>query len=324
LRTRRRDNRSTFLDWRARNRSFTGLTGFRESGVTFLSGDRPERLTGAMVNANFFDILEVRAALGRTFRSSDETPGADRVAVISDALWRERFGGARDIVGRTVRFDAERYTIVGVMPPGIDYPGRAQVWVSPHWAVPDDPLLPPSQDPSADRSHGYFFALGRLKPAVTYAAAVADMDAVAVALAREYPDTNRNVGAALTPLRNDLVGTQLRSTTLLLFAAVGVLLLIATANVSGLLMARATARHQEVAVRLALGAAPGRVLAQLLTESVLLAIVGGAAGVLLAMWMVAALVRFSPADLTVAGDIRIDTTVLMFRLEKSTEAGLFV
>ena len=310
-----------FLDWRARSHSFTGLAGFREVNVTASSGDRPERLVGAMVNANFFDVLQVQPALGRAFRAADEVHGAERVAVISDALWRTRFGGRPETVGQAVRFDDERYTIVGVMPAHVEYPEKAQVWIPPHWRVPDDPLLPASQDPSADRSHGYFFVLGRLKAGVSFAAAAADMDAVAAGLERDYPNTDRNVGAALVTLREDLVG-DVRSTTLLLFGAVGVLLLIAASNVSGLLMARATARHQEMAVRIAIGATRGRILTQLLTESVLLAVAGGGAGVLLAMWMVAALVRLSPTDLTVAGDVTVDSTVLLFGLATSAITGL--
>ncbi|HJZ73277.1 MAG TPA: ABC transporter permease [Vicinamibacterales bacterium] len=312
---------ATFLDWRARNHSFTGLAGFREVNITLASDGRPERLVGAMVSANFFEVLQVPPALGRAFLPADEVHGAERVAVISDTLWRARFGGRREIVGQTVRFDDERYTIVGVAPPRIEYPERAQLWIPPHWSVPDDPLLPPSQDPSADRSHGYFFVLGRLKPGVAFAAAAADMDAVAAGLERDYPATNQNVGAALTTLRDDLIG-DVRSTTLLLFGAVGLLLLIAAANVSGLLMARATSRHQEMAIRIAIGATRRRIVRQLLTESVLLAIVGGGAGVLLAMWLVAALVRLSPTDLTVAGDVTVDTTVLTFALIVSAISGL--
>src|SRR5437773_6308524 len=127
-------NPANFLDWRVRNHSFTGLAAFRESSVTVSSGDHPERLNGAMVNANFFDVLQVKPALGRGFVPADEVHGADRVAIISDALWRDRFGARPDVIGRTVRFNDERYDIVGVVPPHVEYPGKAQVWIPPHWS----------------------------------------------------------------------------------------------------------------------------------------------------------------------------------------------
>ena len=312
---------ANFLDWRVRNRAFAGMAGFEGISLILSDGDHPERLDGAMVNVNFFDVLEVAPAIGRSFGEADERPGAPRVAVLSDGSWRMRFAGRSDVIGRTVHFNGEATTIIGVMPPEVAYPERAEVWVPPHWRVPDDPLLGPAQDPSTERTHSYFFVVGRLKPGVSMAAAQADMDAVALGLERDFPNDNQNAGVNLVSLRSDLVA-DVRPMVMLLFAAVGLVLMIATANVSGLLVARASARHQEIALRMALGATRGRILVQLLTESVLLASLGGAFGVLLAMWLVGLLVALSPSSLTIAGDIRIDVPVLLFALVVSMAAGV--
>ncbi len=312
---------ANFLDWQQRTHSFASMAAYRSTNLTLASDGDPERHSGAMVGASFFDVLQLHAAIGRTFAASDGARGAARVVVLSDGLWRQRFGGQTSVLGRTIRLEDEPYTVVGVMPPGVAFPDRTEMWITPHWPVPDDPLLSAADDPSAQRDHGYFFVVARLKPEVTREAAAADMAAVAAVLEREYPNANRDVGASVLPLRDDVVVADVRSTTLVLFAAVGLLLLIATANVSGLLLARASARHQEIAVRLALGASRARVVAQLLTESVLLAVLGGGAGVLLALWLVPSIARVSPVDLGV-GRIAVNANVLMFGLAVSALSGV--
>jgi putative ABC transport system permease protein len=319
-RTQNNASPANFLDWRARHHSFTGIAAFTAPTLTLAGAEHPERVSAAMVTANFFDVLGVKPAVGRALAAEDERPGAPRVAVLSDGLWRERFAGRPEVIGQSARFNDEPCIIVGVMPPGVEYPGKSKVWVTPHWGVPDDALAP-MQDPSSQRSHGYISTLARLRPSTSLESAQADMDTVAATLEREFPNDNQNVGVTVTSMRDDLVA-DVRPTILLLFAAVGLLLLIAMANVSGLLIARATARHQEMAVRIALGAGRGRILAQLLTESILLSVIGGAAGVLLAMWLIGPLVSLSPADLGIAGAVAIDRRVLLFGLGLSTIAGL--
>ena len=311
---------ANFLDWRARNHSFTRMAGVRSAVFNLSSFGQPERVPGAIVNANFFDVLETAPVAGRSFAARDEGPGAARVALISYGFWRSRFAARADAIGRQIRIDDEPHTVVGVAPDGVDYPDRAQIWIPAHWPVPDDPLTP-AADPSPQRGHGYFSVIARLKPGVTLAAAQADMDALALQLEREHIDDNKDSGVAQIRLRGELVG-EIQSTIYLLFAAVGLLLLIATANISGLLMARATARHQEIAIRAALGASRGRIIAQLLTESVALAVAGGVTGVLLAMWLVTPLVALSPADLAVTGDVTVDRTVLLFGVGISAIVGV--
>lgn len=310
---------ANFLDWRARTRSFAAMAALRGGNVSLALGDGAERVRAADVTPNFFDLLGVPAVLGRTFTARD---GADRarVVVISDALWQQRFGGRPDVVGRTLRIDSVPYTIIGVLGPGLDYPDEAQLWYPSHWAVPEDPLAP-GRDPSAERGHGYLYAIGRLAPGTSPAQARADLHAVGAALEREYPDDNRHIGIDMRSLHEELVGDT-RPALLLLLAAVGLLLLIATVNVSGLLIARGAARRHEIAIRLALGASRARVVRQLLVESVVVAALGGLAGTVAAIWATGPLLALSPLETGISRPVHADVRVLLFALGVSMLAGV--
>jgi putative ABC transport system permease protein len=310
---------ANFLDYRIRTHGFTGLAALRNEGYTVI-GDRTERWSGGLVSANFFDVLGVTPVLGRRFTPAEEGPGAARVAILSDGLWRQRFGARRNVIGESVRLNGEPHTIVGVAPAGVEYPDQAQLWTPGHWRVPDDSLLP-GADPSAQRNHAYMMVLGRMKAATTREQAAADVAAVAAGLERDYPNANMNVGATVVSLRDDLVG-DVRPTLVLLFAAVGLVLLIACVNFASLQLARSATRQREIAIRAALGAPSGRLIRQMLTESVLLALLGGAAGLVLAGLGVRLLMELKPAGLPRIANTSIDASVLGFTFAVSLLTGI--
>jgi putative ABC transport system permease protein len=275
-------------------------------------GERPELLRGPRVSANFFDLLNARPLLGRTFRAEDGVAASANTVVLSHRAWQRKFGGDPNIIGRML--DNNGVQVIGVMPPDFKYPEYAESWI---------PLSRDSGEMRIRRSR-YFNVFGLLKAGQTTASAQAELKAVAAQLAAQYPDSNKNISVALTPLRARLV-RDVKPSLLIMLAAVGFVLLIACANVANLLLARAATRRKELAIRAALGATRGRLIRQLLVESLLLAAIGGGLGLLLAAWVKGLLVRLLPdsyAYLQLHDAVRMDGAVLLFTLGAVVATGL--
>src|SRR5580658_4887205 len=303
-----------FLDWQRESRTFASMAIYRNQNYNVTGTAEGERLSGYMISAGFFSTLGVQPILGRTFRSEDDRVGAAPVAILGGGLWRRKFGSSPDVVGKPLTLNGTLYTVVGVIPAGFTFYGNDRDIYTPigQW-----------NDPSfRDRRISVSaHVVGRLKPGVTLAQAKADMDVVARNLAAAFPVADKEAGITLVSMKEDIVGN-VQPFLLMLLGAVGFLLLIACANVANLLLARSMGRSREFAVRAALGAGHLRVIRQLLTESVLLAGLGGTLGLLLAFWATKAALNTLPGTLPRANEISLDGRVLLFTMVLSLFAAI--
>ncbi|HEY9432951.1 MAG TPA: ABC transporter permease [Blastocatellia bacterium] len=308
-----------FQDYRDQNSTLSGLALYTRQDLELSQDDKPERLAALRVSAGFFELLGAQPLLGREFRREDELPDNNQVVILSHGLWQRRFNGDPNVVGRVVTLSGQPFTVVGVAPQGLQHVG-GDYRSMPH-GESVDAWWPVALRPQAGRGAHFLNAVGSLKPGVSVAQAEADFNVIAERLAQQFPNSNQGWRIAIQPLREEIAG-RARTTLLALFGAVFFVLLIACVNVANLLLARATAREREIAVRSAVGAGRRRIVRQLLTESLLLAVVGGAAGILLAQWAIDTLRALGPEQLPRLQAVNIDGGILLFTLGVTLLTGV--
>ena len=308
---------ANFLDWREQSRSFEAMALYRPRVFNVATGTgEPERVSGVQASSTFFDVLGIAPIRGRQFTRDDAEPGRATV-VLSYGLWQRRFGGA-DVVGRTMRLNGEPFTIAGVMPAGFRFPQDAEFWTA---SVHDVPAGAGPGDPRENRGGHYLRGVARLAPGVSLAQANAELATITDRLKAQYPDTNTNFTTRAVSLQEQLTGAA-RTPLLILLGAVGCVLLIVIANVANLLMARATVRARELAIRAAVGANRRTLIRQLMTESLVMSAVGGGLGVLFAFWGVDLILALDPGEVPRVTEIRVDATALFFAVGLSLLTGL--
>ncbi|HEV8375060.1 MAG TPA: ABC transporter permease, partial [Candidatus Polarisedimenticolia bacterium] len=299
-----------FADWQKQNHVFETLVAYQSSSLVLTGEAEPEKLAAMQTTDGFFRLSGIEPALGRSFRAEEFQAGKSFVAILSHDLWQRRFEGKREVLGKTLRLSGESYSVVGVLPKGFRIPTGADL-MAPLVLTPD--ML-------NSRGAHYLVVMGKLKPGVSPELAQSEMSGIASALEKQYPNTNTGWNTHVVPLYEEVVG-QVRPALLALSAAVGFVLLIACGNVTNLLLARGATRQKEIALRAALGAGRTRIVRQLLTESVLLSLAGGALGLLLGQWGIELLRVVQPSELPRMQGVGLDSTVFLFTLGLSLATG---
>ena len=309
-----------FMDLRQGMQTLSALAGYRGevSAVAVKPGEAVQMQT-IWVTAEFFDVLGTPATLGRTFSKQQDGASTERLAILSTAAWRKLFGDDTGVVGRALRVNGQTYTLTGVVPQGAEWPQQSELWLLSPSPVPPSPIE--VKDPLTNREVSYFEAIGRIKPGVSLAAASNDLTAISQRVQREHADTSGGREVTVKSIREELTG-DVRGALLLIQGAVGLVLLIACANVSSLLIARATGRRRELAIRSALGAQRNHLVRQLLLESLVLGIAGGVVGLVVSFWLVAVLLKLLPQGLPQADAIGVDVTVAGVAMLASLVTGL--
>ena len=313
-----------FFDFRDQNRTLTSSAVYRDRAFALSADEGATSLRGLKVSAEFFDVLGIKPQMGRNFSRDDEQPGGGPggfTVIISNDFWRRHYGADPNVIGRNIVLDRRPYTIAGVMPAGFQFPIQNDP-IDFYVTIAEDAANPDGSQPQTkQRGNHSLQAVARLKAGATVSQAQADLAAIAAALTKQYPESNTNFGVLAKPLREEMIG-DVRTALYILFGAVVCVLLIANANVANLLLARASARGKEIALRAAMGASRGRIIRQLLTESVLLSALGGVAGLLLAQWGTEALIKTVPENIPRIANIQLDASVLLFTFLVSMATGV--
>ncbi len=302
---------ANYLDWESQNHVFAQMAIYGGRDFIFTGTDRPEEVEGSAVSSHFFSVLQVQPILGRLFTPEEDQPGHGNVVILSHRFWQNHFGSSPDIVGRNIHLNGGSYLVAGVMPANMRLPDTAQIWTPMGWT---------DQERAVRGNHNYL-AIARLKPGVDFKEAQAEMNTISARLEQQYPADDKGWGAVAMPLRDDLV-SDVRPALLVLLGAVAFVLLIACANIANLVLAKTFARKKEIAIRAALGASSSRVLSQVLSETVLLALGGGALGLMMAYFGVRLLVSFLADKLPRSAEIALDGRVLGFTLAISLFTGI--